>query len=168
MEPCLERTLESIVADLHQTINEPQYCNWQYSYYPFGTYLPLYNNVTQGVKARFTCGHYTLLAHAKVAKWYHEEFKGRHRMTFKNSGNYFEANSTSEADAVSVQRNYDFVLGWFNHGPVSTIILHPPRLWCLKLADHSLTVERRRLPPNPQRHPRRHPPNPHPRRERPH
>ncbi|KAL1586550.1 hypothetical protein WHR41_05190 [Cladosporium halotolerans] len=98
------------------TINEPQYCNWQYSYYPFGTYLPLYNNATQGAKARFTCGHYTLLAHAKVAKWYHEEFKGRGRITFKNSGNYFEANSTSEADAVSVQRNYDFVLGWFNHG----------------------------------------------------
>jgi hypothetical protein len=103
---------------LLQTINEPQYCNWQYSSYPFGTYLPLYNDVTQGLKARFTCGHYTLLAHAKVAKWYHEEFKGKHRMTFKNSGNYFEANSTSEADTVAVQRNYDFVLGWFNYGPV--------------------------------------------------
>ena len=110
------------IANYHQTINEPQYCNWQYSYYPFGTYLPLYNNVTQGVKARFTCGHYTLLAHAKVAKWYHEEFKGKHRITFKNSGNYFEANSTSEADAVSVQRNYDFVLGWFNNGPVRAML----------------------------------------------
>ena len=113
------------MADHHQTINEPQYCNWQYSYYPFGTYLPLYNNVTQGLKARFTCGHYTLLAHAKVAKWYHEEFKGKNRITFKNSGNYFEANSTSEADAVSVQRNYDFVLGWFNNGPVSTMSPSP-------------------------------------------
>jgi beta-glucosidase/6-phospho-beta-glucosidase/beta-galactosidase len=109
-------------ADYTQTINEPQYCNWQYSYYPFGTYLPLYNDVTQGLKARFTCGHYTLLAHAKVAKWYHEEFKGKHRITFKNSGNYFEANSTSEADAVSVQRNYDFVLGWFNNGPVRAMV----------------------------------------------
>nr|OQO23441.1 hypothetical protein B0A51_07745 [Rachicladosporium sp. CCFEE 5018] len=103
------------LVDTWFTINEPQYCNWQYSYYPFGTYLPLYNNVTQGIKARFTCGHYTLLAHAKVAKWYHEEFKGRGKIRFKNSGNYFEANSTAPADAVSVQRNYDFVLGWFNY-----------------------------------------------------
>jgi beta-glucosidase/6-phospho-beta-glucosidase/beta-galactosidase len=28
-----------------------------------------------------------------------------------------EPNSTSSADAVSVQRNYDFALGWFNNGP---------------------------------------------------
>lgn len=139
---------------MNQTINEPQYCNWQYSNYPFGTYLPLYNNVTQGVKARFTCGHYTLLAHAKVAKWYHEEFQGRGRITFKNSGNYFEANSTSEADAVAVQRNYDFVLGWFNYGPVcvdpssSKAILASANNPCVR------TVERRRLPSGPQRHPR--------------
>ncbi|KAK4613238.1 hypothetical protein CLAFUW4_09161 [Fulvia fulva] len=99
------------------TINEPQYCNWQYSNYPAGEYYPAYNIITGGVEARFTCGHYTLLAHAKIAKWYHEEFKGRGRITFKNSANYFEPNSTSEADAVAVQRNYDFVLGWFNHGP---------------------------------------------------
>ncbi|GAB7351092.1 hypothetical protein MBLNU459_g1559t3 [Dothideomycetes sp. NU459] len=96
------------------TINEPQYCNWQYSYYPAGKYYPAYHNITGGVEARFTCGHYTLLAHAKVAKWYHEEFKGRGRISFKNSGNYFEANSTSAADAEAVSRQYDFALGWFN------------------------------------------------------
>ena len=45
---------------------------------------------------------------------YHEDFKGRGRITFKNSANYFEPNTTSSADAVAVQRNYDFVLGWFN------------------------------------------------------
>ncbi|CAK1358896.1 unnamed protein product [Cercospora beticola] len=99
------------------TINEPQYCNWQYANYPAGEYYPAYNNITGGVEARFTCGHYTLLAHARIAKWYHEEFRGRGRITFKNSGNGFQANSSSEADAVAVQRNYDFVLGWFNHGP---------------------------------------------------
>ncbi|CAZ79232.1 unnamed protein product [Tuber melanosporum] len=97
------------------TINEPQYCNWQYSYYPAGTYYPSYG-VGPGLKARFLCGHHTLLAHAKVAKWYHEEFKGKGKITFKNSGNYFQANSTSEADKVAVQRSYDFVLGWFG-GP---------------------------------------------------
>lgn len=127
-EHCGAFISESSTADLNQTINEPQYCNWQYSYYPFGTYLPLYNNVTQGVKARFTCGHYTLLAHAKVAKWYHEEFQGKNRITFKNSGNYFEANSTSEADAVAVQRNYDFVLGWFNYGPVCVDLVAPTNM----------------------------------------
>lgn len=62
------------------------------------------------------CGHHTLLAHATIAKWYHEEFKGKGRITFKNSGNYFEANSTSAADAAAVSRSYDFVLGWFG-GP---------------------------------------------------
>lgn len=56
------------------------------------------------------------LAHAKVAKWYKEEFKGKGRITFKNSGNYFEANSTSQEDAAAVSRAYDFVLGWFG-GP---------------------------------------------------
>ncbi|THW17859.1 glycoside hydrolase [Aureobasidium pullulans] len=96
------------------TINEPQYCNWQYASYPAGKYYPAYNNVTGGLEARFLCGHYTLLAHARVAKWYHEDFKGRGRITFKNSANYFEPNTTSSADAVAVQRNYDFVLGWFN------------------------------------------------------
>jgi len=98
------------------SFNEPQYCNWQYSYYPAGKYYPAYNNVTGGLEAQYLCGHYTLLAHAKLAKWYHEEFHGKGRITFKNSGNYFEANSTSEADAIAVQRNYDFVLGWFG-GP---------------------------------------------------
>ena len=42
-------------------------------------------------------------------------FHGTGRITFKNSGNYYEANSTSSADATAVQRNYDFALGWFNH-----------------------------------------------------
>ena len=98
------------------TINEPQYCNWQYSLYPAGEYYPAPNGVTGGDKARFLCGHHTLLAHAKVAKWYHEDFKGRGRITFKNSGNYFEANSTKPEDEEARQRNYDFVLGWFG-GP---------------------------------------------------
>lgn len=98
------------------TINEPQYCNWQYSNYPAGEYYPAPNGVTGGLEARFLCGHYTLLAHAKVAKWYHNEFKGRHRITFKNSGNYFEANSTKPEDEVARQRNFDFSIGWFG-GP---------------------------------------------------
>ena len=38
------------------------------------------------------------------------------RITFKNSGNYYEANSTSEADLDAVARNFEFVLGWFG-GP---------------------------------------------------
>lgn len=96
------------------TINEPQYCNWQFSTYPAGEYYPAYNNITGGVKSRFLCGHHTLLAHAKVAKWYKNEFRGRHKITFKNSGNYFEPNSTSEADQDAAQRNYDYSLGWFN------------------------------------------------------
>jgi len=88
----------------------------QYAGYPAGKYYPAPNNITGGVKARFLCGHYTLLAHAKVAKWYHEEFKGRGRITFKNSGNYYEANSTSTADETARQRNFDFSIGWFG-GP---------------------------------------------------
>ncbi|KKY22264.1 putative glycoside hydrolase family 1 protein [Diplodia seriata] len=98
------------------TINEPQYCDWQYSVYPAGDYYPAYNNYTGGLPTRFICGHYTLLAHAKVAKWYKEEFKGTGKITFKNSGNYFQPNTSSEADALAVQRNFDFVLGWFS-GP---------------------------------------------------
>ncbi|PNS20378.1 hypothetical protein CAC42_5828 [Sphaceloma murrayae] len=97
------------------TINEPQYCNWQFSTYPAGEYYPAYNNITGGVRSRFLCGHHTLLAHAKVAKWYKNEFRGRHRITFKNSGNYFEPNSTSEADLDAAQRQYDYSLGWFNN-----------------------------------------------------
>jgi hypothetical protein len=62
------------------TINEPQYCNWQFSTWPDdGTYWPKYGNWSGGkegiVRRRFLCGHNTLLAHAKVAKWYHGEFK---------------------------------------------------------------------------------------------
>lgn len=98
------------------TINEPQYCNWQFSIYPHGEYFPAYNNITGGAQARFACGHHTLLAHAKVAKWYHEEFGGRHKITFKNSGNYAVANSTAAADVEAKQRAYDFTLGWFG-GP---------------------------------------------------
>lgn len=85
--------------------------------YPAGKYFSAYHNITGGIKARITCSQYTLLAHARTAKWYHNDFKGRGRITFKNSGNYYEPNSTSQADATAVQRNYDFSLGWFNHGP---------------------------------------------------
>ncbi|KAF8540347.1 glycoside hydrolase superfamily [Trichophaea hybrida] len=97
------------------SFNEPQYCNWEYSYYPAGDIYPSYG-VGPGLKARFLCGHYTLLAHAKLAKWYHKEFKGRGRITFKNSGNYFEPISNSPADLAATKRTYDFVLGWFG-GP---------------------------------------------------
>lgn len=90
------------------TINEPQYCNWQYSKYPAGDYYPAFNGVGKGEKSRWLCGHYALLAHAKVAKWYHDEFKGRGRITFKNSGNYYEANSTRAEDEIARQRNFDF------------------------------------------------------------
>jgi len=99
------------------TFNEPQYCNWQYQYYPAGNEngsYPAYHNITGGLPARIACSHYTILAHAKVAKWYHEEFKGRGRITFKNSGNYYEGNTTSTEDLDAVARNYEFVLGWFN------------------------------------------------------
>lgn len=60
-------------------------CNWQFSTYPIGEYWPSYG-VEKGLRARFLCGHYTLLAHATLAKWYHDEFKGRGRISFKNSG----------------------------------------------------------------------------------
>lgn len=93
------------------TINEPQYCNWQYAGYPAGKYYPAFNGVTGGNRARFLCGHYSLLVHAKIAKWYHNEFKGTGRITFKNSGNYYEPNTTSEADKVAAQRNFDFAVG---------------------------------------------------------
>lgn len=98
------------------TINEPQYCNWQFANYPAGKYYPAFNGINGGDKARFLCGHHTLLAHAKVAKWYHNEFKGKGRITFKNSGNYYEANSTKPEDEISRQRNFDFSIGWFG-GP---------------------------------------------------
>ncbi|KAF1993474.1 glycoside hydrolase family 1 protein [Amniculicola lignicola CBS 123094] len=104
------------------TINEPQYCNWQFSTYPYGTYLPDFlaaDGVSKNeneLRRRFLCGHYTLLAHAKVAKWYHNDFKGKGKITFKNSGNYFEANTTSQADEIARQRNFDFSVGWFG-GP---------------------------------------------------
>jgi hypothetical protein len=31
-------------------------------------------------------------------------------MTFKNSGNYYEANSTKPEDAIARQRNFDFAV----------------------------------------------------------
>lgn len=99
------------------TINEPQYCEWQFSVYPAGDYYPTYNNISDGLPSRIACSRYTLIAHAKIAKWYHEEFKGKGRITFKNSGNYFQPSSNSEADQVAAQRSFDFDLGWFNHGP---------------------------------------------------
>ncbi|CAD6443387.1 561612e4-fcc2-40aa-8b81-cbb32c5273bb [Sclerotinia trifoliorum] len=98
------------------TFNEPQYCNWQYSLYHAGTtagMYPAYHNITGGLPARIACSHYTILAHAKVAKWYHEEFHGAGRISFKNSGNYFAPLSNSSADVDAVARNYEFVLGWF-------------------------------------------------------
>lgn len=89
-------------------------------YYPAGNAkgnYPAYHGITGGLKSRIACSHYTLLAHAKVAKWYHEEFKGTGRITFKNSGNYYEPlNASSPGDIDSVARNYEFVLGWFG-GP---------------------------------------------------
>jgi beta-glucosidase/6-phospho-beta-glucosidase/beta-galactosidase len=95
------------------TINEPQYCNWQFSLYPVTPYYPVHNNVSGGLKSRYLCGHYTVLAHAKVAKWYKNEFKGTRRMTFKHSGNYFEPETNEAKDVESQSRNFDFVLGWF-------------------------------------------------------
>ncbi|KAG9229784.1 glycoside hydrolase superfamily [Amylocarpus encephaloides] len=96
------------------TFNEPQYCNWQYQYYPSGRLYPSYNNISTGLPARIACSHHTLLAHAKVSKWYHEDFKGTGRITFKNSGNFYEAaDPLSPADVDAVARNYEFVLGWF-------------------------------------------------------
>ncbi|KAK8187225.1 WD repeat-containing protein 26 [Phyllosticta capitalensis] len=103
-------------VDTWYTFNEPQYCNWQFSVYPRGDLLPVFNGYGEGTNTRFICSHLTILAHAKVAKWYKEEFKGRGRITFKNSGNYGEANSTSEGDRIAVQRSQDFTLGVFG-GP---------------------------------------------------
>jgi len=51
-----------------------------------------------------------------VAKWYHEEFKGKGRISFKNSGNYYEGNTTSAGDIDAVNRQYAFAIGWFG-GP---------------------------------------------------
>ncbi|KAK4540488.1 hypothetical protein LTR36_009126 [Oleoguttula mirabilis] len=97
------------------TFNEPQYCNWRFSQYPFGTILPDYNGVGKGggIRAQYLCGHYTLLAHAEVYKWYKNVYKGTKPMTFKNSANYVLANSTSAADAEAVQRVNDYNMGWF-------------------------------------------------------
>ncbi|KAF2455498.1 glycoside hydrolase superfamily [Lineolata rhizophorae] len=101
------------------TINEPQYCNWQWSGYPVSELWPSFEDVPaagSGLESRFLCGHYSLLAHAKVAKWYHEEFKGQGRISFKNSGNYYESYTNSTADLEARQRWFDFTIGWFG-GP---------------------------------------------------
>jgi WD repeat-containing protein 26 len=47
-------------------------------------------------------------------KWYKEEFKGRNRISMKQSGSYLIPNSSSAEDAAAVQRGYDFNLGWFS------------------------------------------------------
>lgn len=106
----------SLTVSSRYTINEPQYCNWFFSSLPFGEYFPNFGNLTR-IERQYQCGHWTLLAHAKTAAWYHNNFAGKGRISFKNSGNYFRANTTSAADVASVKRNYDFVLGWFNNGP---------------------------------------------------
>ncbi|TID22672.1 putative permease [Venturia nashicola] len=106
------------------TFNEPQYCNWQFSEYPLdGKYYPIggqdlskFAGKEGKIRARFLCGHYTLLAHARVAKWYHNEFKGKGRITFKNSGNFQEPRTQSPADIRAAQRDSDFSIGWFG-GP---------------------------------------------------
>jgi WD repeat-containing protein 26 len=64
------------------------------------------------LEAGYLCGHYTLLAHGKVAKWYHNDFKGTGRITFKNYGSYYEPTSNSSESSVAVQRLYDFEIGW--------------------------------------------------------
>jgi beta-glucosidase/6-phospho-beta-glucosidase/beta-galactosidase len=100
--------------DRWYTFNEPQYCSWRFSGYPFGTILPSYNGIGDGgIRAEFLRGHYTLLAHATVSNWYHNDFNGTKPMTFKNSANWIIANSTSQADQEAVTRVNDFNIGWF-------------------------------------------------------
>ncbi|KAG9246417.1 hypothetical protein BJ878DRAFT_497157 [Calycina marina] len=71
-----------------------------------------------------------ILADLKVAKWYHEEYKGKGRVIFTNTRNYFEAaNSYSEANIQVVQRNYAFVLEWFD-GPVSDMAILAISTYC--------------------------------------
>ncbi|KAK4543951.1 hypothetical protein LTR36_004725 [Oleoguttula mirabilis] len=101
-------------VDVWYSFNEPQYCSFQYASYPSGLYYPSYHNLTRGLPAQYACGHYTLLASAKIMKWYKEEFKGRRRISMKMSGAYYIPNTTSEADAAAVQRSYDYSLGWFS------------------------------------------------------
>lgn len=58
--------------------------------------------------------HNTLLAHGEVVSWYRNVFKGKGRISFKNSANNYIANTSSSADAAAVVRGNDFQLGWFN------------------------------------------------------
>lgn len=93
------------------TVNEPQvYCS-DYDTYPSG-YWPQYGYT--GLRAQYACGHNTLLAHAAVSDWYRNVFNGTGRISFKNSGGYNFANSTSSANNATVKRAYDFDFGWFN------------------------------------------------------
>lgn len=101
-------------VDTWYSINEPQYCGFQFASYPNGLLYPSYHNLTRGIPAEYACGHYTLLAGAKIMKWYKEEFKGRRRISMKQSGQYYIGNTTSAGDAAAVQRAYDFSLGWFS------------------------------------------------------
>lgn len=110
---------DSVVSTWY-TINEPQYCNWQFSDYPLsGKPYPLGYDLSKlvgkegKIRARFLCSHYSLLAHARVAKWYHNDFKGKGRITFKNSGNFQEPRTQSPADLRAAQRGTDFGIGLF-------------------------------------------------------
>lgn len=95
------------------TERRPQYCQFQYASYPNGILYPGYHNISRGLPAQYTCGHYTLLAGAKIMKWYKEDFKGRGRISVKQSiANYVPLNSSSAADLAAVQRTYEFNLGW--------------------------------------------------------
>ena len=48
-------------------------------------------------------------------KWYKEEFKGRNRITMKQSiQNLAPLNASSAADIAAVQRTYDFSVGIFS------------------------------------------------------
>ncbi|KAH8742412.1 glycoside hydrolase superfamily [Diaporthe sp. PMI_573] len=68
------------------TINEPQYCNWQFSTYPGADYYPISHNVSPGIESRLLCGHHALLAHAKVYRWYKDEFGGTEKMSLQELG----------------------------------------------------------------------------------
>ena len=47
-------------------------------------------------------------------KWYKEEFKGRNRITIKQSIQNLAPSTSSAADAAAVQRAYEFSVGIFS------------------------------------------------------